>query len=420
MTMKARRLCGALLLTVASVLWSLPGTAQAAPTRPGDPEGPSRAVLQAMERDLHLDATAARRRLADEAAAAKAEAALVPALGSAYAGSWFDAESGKLVVGITDTAHAQQVREGGAIPKATSPGFGLAELNAIKGRLDALAKATPSAAAGVLSWHVDPVADRVVVTILAGRAQGALAKAAAAAGPAVRFETATGSAVATVDDWTYVDGGEGILSGSEVCSLGYNARLTYPDLPGVSDPVIISAGHCLKDSTAVSGFGNSKIYSYSLGRWWMRDLNYDWGIIGSLSSRWMQGPWISQHRPDDIPLIVHGTQQRPIGSSVCKSGRTTNITCGVIRWRGESVNQTDLGRVVFNLTRDTTCTEPGDSGGPHYSGDYSGNIQAQGIGSTSQLTKSGRCLQTIGQENRSWYVEIGYIQSYTGARILTG
>ncbi|WP_333763027.1 S1 family peptidase [Streptomyces sp. IBSBF 2390] len=416
MTMKVRRLCGALILTLASVLLGLPGAAQAEPERPGDPERPSPAVLRAMERDLHLDAAAARRRLTHEAAAAKAEAALAPALGGAYAGSWFDAERGKLVVGITDAAHAQQVREHGAIPKVTPHGFGLAELNAIKGRLDTLAKATPSAAAGVVSWRVDPVADRVVVTTLAGRTQGALAKAAAAAGRAVRFETAIGPATATVDDRTFVDGGEGILSGSQICSLGFNARLTYSDLPGVSDPVIISAGHCSTGSTTVSGFGNSSTVSLSLGRWWMRDLNYDWGIIGSLDSRWVQGPWISQHTPDDTPLLVHGTQQRPIGSSVCKSGRTTNITCGVIRARGESVVQSDTGRTVFNLTRDTTCTERGDSGGPHYTAD----VQAQGIGSTSALTTSGHCLQTIGQENRSWYVEIGYIQAYTGARISTG
>jgi streptogrisin C len=425
MTVKARRFSAVLAVTITSTLWCLPNTAhatQATSLRPGSSEALSPMVLGAMQRDLHIDAATARRRVAAEAAAARAEATLVPALGTAYAGSWFDASRGTLVVNITDPARARQVRDGGATPKVLPDGFSLAKLHAIKAKLDALAAATPPtaattpAAAGVASWHVDPVSNRVIVTTIAGHRRGSLARTAAAAGEAVRFQTTSRPATSSADDWTFIDGGEGILSGSQRCSVGFNARLTYPDLPGVSDPVVISAGHCSTGgSTDVMGFGNSPNISVSLGRWWLRDLTYDWGIIGSIHPRWWQGAWISQHTPDDVPLHVRGTQQRPIGSSICKSGVTTKITCGVIRARGESAYQSDMRRTVFNLTRDTACAEKSDSGGPHYTPD----IQAQGIGSTITVTDTGHCLQTIGQENRSWYVEIGYIQSYTGARVTT-
>ena len=428
MTIKARRFRTVLAVTIistfTSTLWCLPVAAQAqaqatqaAPPRPGSSGGLSPMILRAMQRDLHIDAATARRRVAAEAAAARAEAMLVPALGTAYAGSWFDAARGTLVVNIVDPAHAQQVRDGGATPKVLPDGFTLAKLNAIKAKLDALATATPSAAAGVASWHVDPVSNRVIVTIIAGHRRGLLAKTAAAAGEAVRFQTTSRPAASSADEWTFIDGGEGIQSGSQRCSVGFNARLTYPELPGVSDPVVISAGHCSEGgSTDVLGYGNSPNIAVSLGRWWLRDLTYDWGIIGSIHPRWWQGAWISQHTPDDVPLHVRGTQQRPIGSSICKSGVTTKITCGVIRARGESAYQSDTRRTVFNLTRDTTCAEKSDSGGPHYTPD----VQAQGIGSTVEvITGTGRCLQTIGQENRSWYVEISYIQSYTGARVMT-
>jgi streptogrisin C len=396
----------------------LSDAATAASLRPPRPEG-SDAVLKAMARDLHIDEAAARRRLAAENEAARTEAAVVPTLGRTYAGSWFDPGSGKLVVNLTDATMAAAVRRGGALPRILPNGHGLTELNAIKTELDELAESEPSAVAGVRSWGVDPVTGRVVVTTLAGRERGKLAKRALAHGGAVRFETTTAPAVAT--EWA--DGGEGIQSGNTPCSLGFNARLTYSDLPGVSDPVIISAGHCATAAEAY-GFGNARYEeptktSTILGRWWLVNRDHDWGVIGSIrTDYWSQGPWISLHTPFDGVLIVHGTQQRPIGSSICKSGFRTGITCGVIRNRGESVYQTDQHRTVYNLTRDTTCTRPGDSGGPRYTADG----EAQGITSTSAPVSptDDRCLQDIGQENRSWYVEITYIQGYTGARVTTG
>lgn len=402
-------------VAIIAALCLTPGVARAQPGHRPEPTGVSPALLRAMERDLRLDEHAARRRLADEAAAAAVAAKLVPALGAAYAGSWFDAASGRLVVGITDPARAEQVRDEGATPAVRRHSY--AELMSVKDRMDALAKATPEAAAGVSSWRVDPMSDSVVLTTATGAPRGALAAEADTRSGAVRFETGAGATVAAGD---FVDGGEGILTGTRRCSVGFNARLTYEGLPGVSDPVVISAGHCSVGATTVSGYGNSDTVAFSLGRWWMVDLDHDWAIAGAIdTSYWHQGAWISLHTLADDVLNVHGTQQRPIGSSVCKSGITTHITCGYIRARDETVVQSDTGRTVVGLTRDTTCQEPGDSGGPHYTAD----VQAQGVSSTSAVRRDAsgrqRCLEVFGEENRSWYVEIGYIQGYTGARVVT-
>lgn len=409
-----RRKTVPIVLTAAAALLTglLPGQASAGgPERTPERPGPHPVVLRALQRDLRLDEAAVVKRLADEAVAARIEAALVPALGADYAGSWFDAALGRLVVGVTDPARAEQVRRHGAVPRTMQHSY--ARLTAIKARLDGIARRAPEAVAGVSSWRVDPVANRVVVTRTAGRPAGALAVAAAET-DAVRWETTTHEVTATTD---FLDGGEGIRSGGATCSVGFNARLTYSDLPGVSDPVIISAGHCVGASLDVQGFGNSTTVSRTLGRWWLRDYDRDWAVAGSLdTSWWVQGPWISLHTPNDDWTTVWGTQQRPIGSSICKSGFTTHVTCGVIRARNESVFLSDLNRTVYGLSRDTTCQEKGDSGGPHYTGD----IQAQGVSSAAVLTVGKRCLATIGQENRSWYVEITYIQAYTGARVLTG
>ncbi|WP_197038611.1 S1 family peptidase [Herbidospora cretacea] len=396
------------LVLAATTLW-VPQDANADPVRPPGPDGLAE-VIKAMSRDLHIDEATARRRLVQEEAAATAEAALVPALGTAYGGSWFDARTGKLVVNVTDPAKAPVVSAQGATPKLLKNGYSMARLTAVKAKLDHLARTSPSSVRGVRSWSIDPVANRVVVTRLAGAEGGALAEAALAQGDAVRFETTTQPAVST---GVYLDGGEGINSGKD-CSLGFNARLTYSDLPGVSDPVVLSAGHCANLPT-VTGYGNTRSdqptrTSYPLGRWWLVNRDYDWGVIGSLDlQRWAQGPYIALHTPGDHYLNVTGTQQRPEGSSICKSGFKTRITCGVIVRRGEPIWLWDAGRTVFNLTRHTACTDPGDSGGPVYTADghAQGVVSSSGVGCSQPGDKYG------------WYVEINHIQGASGARVLT-
>jgi streptogrisin C len=400
--------------------------ALAAPVRPvaAQPGGPRPdlpgvhpAVLLALQRDLRIDETTARRRLSDEVRAAAAEPGIARAVGPAYAGSWFDAATGKLVVAVTDAALAETVRARGARPEVVKHSH--ARLDAIKRHLDDLAGRRAGAAAGVAAWRVDPMTNRVVVTTLAGHPPGTLVAAARAHGDAVRFETTTGVPGAAAD---YVDGGERISSGSSQCSIGFNARLTYADIPGTSDPIIVTAGHCAETGTDVYAYGNSPNVGFLLGRWWLRDVARDWAIAGVTEphGHWTQGPWVALHTANDDYLTVRGTQQLPLGSSVCKSGTTTKVTCGVIRARNESVYQADRNRTVTGLTRHTGCLEKGDSGGPNYSGPG----QAQGISSTAALkydpvSRRHRCLATFGQENQSWYAEITYIQAYTGARILT-
>ncbi|MFD0268836.1 S1 family peptidase [Streptomyces sp. NPDC127106] len=370
-----------------------------------------------MQRDLNMDEPTARRRVADEARAAAVEAEIVPALGQAYAGSWFDPASGRLTIGITDPDLARQVAAAGANPKPMSYSYG--RLDSIKRELDDLAAKDPAAADGVAAWRVDPIRNRVVVTLLTGRPRSALAAAAGRHGNAVAFESTTHEAVSTAD---YVDGGEKITSAGKACSIGFNARLTYSDLPGVSDPVVITAGHCA-DTTSydVYAYGQSPSVGIRLGRWWLRDFGRDWAVVGVTDrENWIQGPWVALHTANDDYATMFGTQQQPIGGTVCKSGITTKVTCGVIRARNETVRQSDTGRSVTGLTRHTACAEPGDSGGSN----YTPASQAQGVTSTSTVMTDtsgrNRCLSVFGQENRGWYVEITYIQGYTGARILTG
>jgi hypothetical protein len=80
----------------------------------------------------------------------------------------------------------------------------------------------------------------------------------------------------------------------------------------------------------------------------------------------------------DGNLPVAGSEEAPVGTSVCKFGSTTGASCGVIQALNVTVNFADPeggnGTVTVNgLIQTDVCAEAGDSGGSLLAGD-----QAQG------------------------------------------
>jgi hypothetical protein len=71
-------------------------------------------MLAAMQCDLGLTAAQAHERLAAESTARGVERAAAAALGTAFAGAWFNGDTGRLVVATTDAASLPQLRELGA------------------------------------------------------------------------------------------------------------------------------------------------------------------------------------------------------------------------------------------------------------------------------------------------------------------
>ncbi|MFC8917618.1 S1 family peptidase [Streptomyces sp. NPDC047821] len=393
----------ALFVTGAAVLPN--ASASAEPRDPGD-----RKVLAApvdeLSRDLRLDGAAVEQLLADEAAAGDTQRRLASRLGSSYGGAWFDGKTGRLTVAVTDPALSHLVRDEGARVKVVK--HSRAGLGAVQTELDHLSRRDPRAAAGVAGWRVDEPTNTVVVTVIEGRPVGAVLKTAKAHGAAVRVETVTDPPRLTAE---YLDGGERItMPNGSNCSVGFNAHIHW-DATSRS-PVMITAGHCANGGSPVLGFNG-----WQIGRWWLVDARYDWGITGVDTVQWQQGPWISRHTADDAVYLVRGSVQAPIGGSVCKSGITTKVTCGVIRARNETV-VLDGGKTLYGMTRNTSCQEPGDSGGPYFSGG-----QAQGVATAATTIRANEwspwlCRAKFGQENISWYQEINYILGYTGSRLL--
>jgi Alpha-lytic protease prodomain/Trypsin len=94
----------------------------------------------------------------------------------------------------------------------------------------------------------------------------------------------------------------------------------------------------------------------------------------------------------DGSLPVAGSEEAPIGTSVCKFGSTTGASCGVIEALDVTVNFVDPADenntvVVNGLIQTDVCAEAGDSGGSLLAGD-----QAQGMvsGGSGDCTVGGQ------------------------------
>jgi streptogrisin C len=383
-----------------------PADGQRADRRVSD--GLSPEVLAAMQRDLGLSPEAAKLRFAQQEKATRLDGELRNRLGTAFGGSWFDAELGKLVVGVTDPKLSGQVRAAGAEVRTVK--YSEVVLKGIVAQLDALAgrasdKATRAAGgdaqtevAGLTSWYLDPISNSVVVTALRGQPRAPVLDTLAGYGDAVRVEY-TDVVPRTTDQ--YVDGGDAI-GNPGFCSTGFNLRSS------AGQGFILTAGHCAVGTASVVGHDGN--YFGAVVEAWFP--TYDDALIRNDNP----GYWIQRGLVDTNPshgtsfVTITGYSDAPVGTAVCKSGITTLLTCGNITGKDETVNYG--GQVVYGLTRHSACVEPGDSGGSNFSG---GN--AEGVTSGAQLYWDGsryRCGQVFGQPNVSWYYPIADSLAYYG------
>ncbi|MFF2718554.1 S1 family peptidase [Streptomyces sp. NPDC058011] len=360
-----------------------PATATAAPTDSATSAAElpaSAALLSAMQRDLGLTEAQARTRLADEKAATALEPKAQRAAGSAYGGSWFDSATGRLTVAVTDAGKAGAVRAAGAQARIVE--HSAAQLDATMKRIDAL-----TAPDGVASWRVDPATSRVVVNVV-GSAQGdndvrAFVAKARKAGPVTVERTAKAPqtfAAGTV-------GGDPYYTGNVRCSIGFSVHGGF-----------VTAGHCGGTGQQVRGWDNSYIGNFR-GSSFPGD-DYAWVNVGS---GWWTVPVVLGWGtvPDQL---VRGSNEAPIGASICRSGSTTRWHCGRVLAKNETVNYSQ--GAVHQMTKTSVCAQGGDSGGSFISGD-----QAQGVTSGGW----GNC--SSGGE--TWYQPINEILNRYGLRLHT-
>jgi streptogrisin C len=381
-------------------------TAVGASDRPG-PTGDSE-VLDAIKRDVGLDADQVETLRAQQDRAATLDRDLRTALGKHYAGSWFDAASGTLTVAVTEPARVAEIVEAGAEAKVVERSF--AELDAIKTHLDALAGTAPgstrtdpqaeSKVPDLASWHVDPESNTVVVTAIEGRKPSEGTISLAEYGPAVRIERTADAPRTTAD---FMDGGD-VINGS--CSAGFNLRH-----PRTGQGYLLTAGHCMRTGQPVYGHDGNQ-FGKVIQTWFPR--SDDSLIRATNPGHWVQGPWVDVRPSTGRFVVVSGLSDLPVGTLVCKSGITTHWTCGWIRAKDETVNYGS--DVVHNLTRHSACVEHGDSGGPNVA--IMSTWTPEGVSSGAQTSWDGdrwRCATAVGaEENISWYYPIAESLAFYG------
>ncbi|MFF1713531.1 S1 family peptidase [Streptomyces sp. NPDC058268] len=334
---------------------SLAPTAIAAPAPAAPPA--SAGMLTALQDDLGLTAGQARARLAAEKTATRVDRAAQRAAGSTYAGSWYDADTGKLTVATTSAGRTEALRETGAAVRVVR--HSAKQLDAAKERIDSL-----SAPKGVSSWHVAPRSNRIVVNVVAAQKDDndvqRFVDRARNAGP-VQVET-VGKAPSTFAAGTV--GGDPYYTGNVRCSIGFSVHGGF-----------VTAGHCGQAGAAVRGWDNSPIgnfqgssfpdndYAYvSVGNgWWTVPVVLGWGTVSD--------------------QLVRGSAEAPVGASICRSGSTTHWHCGTVLAKNETVNYSQ--GAVHQMTKTSVCAEPGDSGGSFISGDQAQGVTSGGWGNCS-------------------------------------
>ncbi|MFI6888486.1 S1 family peptidase [Streptosporangium canum] len=341
--------------TVALYLAASVTPATAAPA-PLSPKPPSPVIVDALQRDLGLTAEQAVTRLANEERAMTTESTLSGTLGGKYAGAWLNGDATQLLVGTNDATTADAIRAQGAQPVIVSRS--LEQLNAVKDRLD---QAPAQAKAGASLWYVDLPTNSVVIQAAQQAGGEALVAAAGVDKDAVRV------AVTTERPQPFIDiiGGNPYYIGSSRCSIGFS--VTKGGTPG-----FVTAGHCGRAGSRTTNPTGTFQGSSFPGN------DYAWVAAPGNTPR----PWVKGSGGANV--IVRGSTQAVVGSSICRSGSTTGWRCGTIQQHNASVTYPQ--GTVSGLTRTSACAQPGDSGGSFISGS-----QAQGTtsGGSGNCTSGG-------------------------------
>ncbi|KOV83860.1 peptidase S1 [Nocardia sp. NRRL S-836] len=368
------RIVPALAIVLVGSTFTAPAQAAAQELSPG--------LLSAMSSAFGLTEQQARVRLASEQRASELAPRVETEAGTAYAGSWF--EENRLVVAVTDRAAARRVEATGAVARVVGRSAG--SMAAHKNRLDALS-ATGAVPAAVASWHPDPRSGTVVVNVEAGKQT---AEVAAFLDRARQFGAISVNTEGVRQPRPFAAGtvgGDPYYTGNVRCSIGFSVHGGY-----------VTAGHCGGNGAAVYGWdrsfqgnfagssfpGNDYAWVRTGGGWWTVPVVLGWGKVSD--------------------VLVRGSWEAPIGTSVCRSGSTTKWHCGVIQSRNETIRYAQGD--VHQMAGTSVCAEGGDSGGSFITGDQAQGVTSGGYGNCS----SG---------GRTWFQPINEILSVYGLRLHT-
>ncbi|HEY9440387.1 MAG TPA: S1 family peptidase [Streptomyces sp.] len=229
------------------------------------------------------------------------------------------------------------------------------------GQLSAASNAVLGADIAGTAWNVDPVSKQLVVTVDSTVSQAEInqiKKSAGANAGALRIEHTPGTFN------KLISGGDAIYASGWRCSLGFNVRSSSGTY------YFLTAGHCTEGAgTWWSNSSHSTVLGTTVGSSFPTN---DYGIVQYTNSSVSKSGTVGSQ---DITSAANAT----VGMSVTRRGSTTGVHSGTVTGLNATVNYGG-GDIVYGMIRTNVCAEPGDSGGPLYSGTRAIGLTSGGSG----------------------------------------
>ncbi|MFJ3585438.1 S1 family peptidase [Streptomyces sp. NPDC090127] len=231
-------------------------------------------------------------------------------------------------------------------------------------QLTAASDAVLAADVAGTAWHVDKATNTLVVTADSTVSKAEIAEIKREAGAnagAIRVERTPGTFN------KLISGGDAIYSNTGRCSLGFNVR----DSAGAY--YFLTAGHCTDgQGTWYANSARTTVLGSTSGSSFPTN---DYGIVRYTNSSITKSGSVGSV---DITSAANAT----VGMSVTRRGSTTGTHSGSVTGLNATVNYGG-GDVVYGMIRTNVCAEPGDSGGPLYSGSRAIGLTSGGSGNCS-------------------------------------
>ncbi|KQX89936.1 S1 family peptidase [Streptomyces clavifer] len=246
-----------------------------------------------------------------------------------------------------------------AVPAADARPTGTYDADQLRAAGDAVLAADVAGTA----WNADPATGRLVVTVDSTVSQAEInriRKSAGANAGALRIERTPGTFS------TLISGGDAVYASSWRCSLGFNVR-------SGSTYYFLTAGHCTDGAgTWYADSGRTTVLGSTSGSSFPTD---DYGIVRYTNTSVAKPGTVGGQ---DITSAANAT----VGMAVTRRGSTTGTHSGTVTGLNATVNYGG-GDIVRGMIRTNVCAEPGDSGGPLYSGTRAIGLTSGGSGNCS-------------------------------------
>ncbi|MGH3312743.1 MAG: S1 family peptidase [Streptomyces sp.] len=165
-------------------------------------------------------------------------------------------------------------------------------------------------------------------------------------------------------------GGDPIYAAGRVCTLSFNATDGTSDYAITPGRCTSGAGTWYADPAMTVPFGSTAGTSFP---------GNDYGLIRYTNPGVAHPGEVDTGSGD--PLDITGAGSPAVGQQVCHVGRVSGLHCGTVQAVNVSVSYPE--GTVNGLFRSTAPSEPGDAGGPAFSGSTAlGFIVGSGGGST--------------------------------------